>query len=76
MKKIQMVDIEVICINNEGLEFGLTLNRKYKITHIISSDTFNSYLLIGDDGGRYLFSSTKFVQLYEIRDNKIKSILC
>ena len=62
--------MKVICIDNDSLNFDLTIDKIYDTITIKG----NYYELISDIGEKHLYYTTRFVKLSEFREQQINSI--
>ncbi len=62
----------VICINNEGIETNLTLNKQYEMIFYTKSDT--SICVINDRGHQLWYKEERFISIEEHRDNQLSKL--
>lgn len=77
--------MKIVCIDNSGYGEGrITIGKKYHVLETIehASPYFNSegratrYKIINDKNSKITYSSTRFKTLQDMREIKIKTILC
>ncbi len=62
----------IVCIDNTG-SAELTVGKKY--SYIIKDNKYNQYFLADDHGNIRAFNVSKFKEISELREEKLKNLL-
>jgi hypothetical protein len=70
--------MEVICIDNEGVETGLTLYKKYEIEESFTQDKIDllkGFLVTNDIGSMGFYATNRFISIEEWRDKQLNKVI-
>jgi hypothetical protein len=65
----------LVCIDNEGSENNLTINKKYIVIEAIFFNKKECVVVLDDNNSHFFCHSNRFKNLSEIRDEKINKII-
>jgi len=65
----------LVCIDNEGSENNLTINKKYIVIEELSFNSKECVIVIDDNNSHFVCHSDRFNSISEIRDEKINKII-
>ena len=63
----------IVCINNEGYESFITLEKTYKVSYILHDNI--ALGIINNNNDNVILSSRRFISFSTFRKNKIKSLI-